>query len=130
MKIAVTATGPTLTADMDTRFGRCPYFLLVDTDSLEFEAVDNNNNAQGSGAGIQSAQMLAQRQVTTVLTGNCGPNAIQTLSAAGINVFLGQSGTISAVVERFKAGELKPTSVANVESHAGKTSTDSHNHAR
>lgn len=129
MKIAVTATAPTLTADVDARFGRCPFFLLIDSDSLAFESLDNSKNAQGSGAGIRSAQLLAQLQVSAVLTGNCGPNAVQTLSAAGISVFLGCSGPISTVVARFKAGEFQPTAAANVESHAGKASTDGHVHA-
>ena len=83
MKIAITATGLTLDANLDPRFGRCAYFLVVDTNTMEFEAVENPNVALGGGAGIQSAQLMAAKDVKFVLTGNCGPNAHETLSAAG-----------------------------------------------
>ena len=108
MKVAVTATGPSLDAAMDPRFGRCSYFVLVETDDMTFEAIENANSSLGGGAGIQSAQLMAQKGVKAVLTGNCGPNAHQTLSAAGIDVFVGCSGTVSEAVERFKSGQLRP----------------------
>ncbi len=69
--------------------------------------------------GIQAAQLMAQKRVKAVLTGNCGPNAHQTLSAAGIDVVVGCSGTVSEVVERFKSGQLSAASAPNVASHAG-----------
>ncbi|HPQ41169.1 MAG TPA: NifB/NifX family molybdenum-iron cluster-binding protein, partial [bacterium] len=74
MKIAVTSTGTTLDDRVDPRFGRCPYFLVIDTETLEAETLENPNVALGGGAGIQSAQAMAQRDVKAVLTGNCGPN--------------------------------------------------------
>jgi len=106
MNIAVTATEPSLDAKVDPRFGRCPYFLIVDTETLKFEAVENSNVMLGGGAGIQSAQLMAKKGVQFVLTGNCGPNAYQTLSAAEIGVIVGCSGTVADVVEQFKAGQL------------------------
>jgi len=119
MKVAVTATGPSLDAAMDPRFGRCSYFVLVETDDMSFEAVENANSSLGGGAGIQSAQLMAQKGAKAVLTGNCGPNAHQTLSAAGIDVVVGCSGTVSEVVERFKSGQLRAASAPNVAGHAG-----------
>ena len=119
MKTAVTANGPTLDAEVDPRFGRCAYFLIVDTDTMEFEAVENSNAALGGGSGIQSGQLMAARDVKFVLTGNCGPNAYATLSAAGIGVIPGCSGTVRDAVERFKAGKLSPTGAPNVASHSG-----------
>ena len=93
MKTAITVTGPTLDSGVDPRFGRCAYFLVVETDTMAFEAIDNVNAALGQGAGIQSAQLVAGRDVKYVLTGHCGPNAHSALSAAGIGVILGCSGT-------------------------------------
>ncbi|MBN1554098.1 MAG: NifB/NifX family molybdenum-iron cluster-binding protein [Phycisphaerae bacterium] len=119
MKIAVTATEPSLDAKVEPRFGRCPYFLIVDSDTLEFEAVENPNVMLGGGAGIQSAQMIAQKGATHVLTGNCGPNAHQTLSAAGIRVMIGCSGVIRDVVEQFKNGQLQAADQPNVDSKFG-----------
>ncbi len=119
MKVAVTAAGPTLGASMDPRFGRCPCFVLIETDDMSFEAIENANAARGGGAGIQSAQLMAMKGAKVVLTGNCGPNAHQTLSAAGIGVVIGCNGTVSEVVERFKSGELSATHEPNVASHSG-----------
>jgi len=114
MNIAITATEPSLDAKVDPRFGRCPYFLIVDADTLKFEAVENANLMLGGGAGIQSAQLMAEKGVQFVLTGNCGPNAYQTLSAAGIDVIVGCSGTVAEVVKQFKANQLSATSEPNV----------------
>ena len=114
MKVAVTATGPSLDARVDPRFGRCAYFLVVETDNASFEAVENPNVSLGGGAGIQSAQLMAERGVQTVLTGNCGPNAYQTLYAVGIAVMVGCSGTVADVVEQFKAGQLNAASEPSV----------------
>jgi len=114
MNIVITATEPSLDAKVDPRFGRCPYFLIVDTDTLKFEAIENPNIMLGGGAGIQSAQLMAERDVKHVLTGNCGPNAYQTLSAAGIGVIVGCSGIVADVMEQFKAGQLDAAGQPNV----------------
>ena len=125
MKIAITTSGPTLDASLDPRFGRCAYFLIVDTDTMDLEAVENPNAALGGGAGIQSGQLIAAKGVKFVLTGNCGPNAHETLSAAGIGVIPGCSGTVRDAVERFTAGQLNTVSEPNVASHAGMTGAPS-----
>jgi predicted Fe-Mo cluster-binding NifX family protein len=104
---------------MDPRFGRCSHFVVVETDDMSFESIENLNGSLAGGAGIQSAQLMAQKGVKTVLTGNCGPNAHQTLSAAGIDVIVGCSGSVAEAVERFKTGQLKAASAPNVASHSG-----------
>jgi len=119
MKIAVTAKGKTLDDQVDTRFGRCPYFLVVDTETLNVEPLENPNLALGGGAGIQSAQLMAQHDVKVVLTGNCGPNAYQTLNAADIKVIIGVNGAVRRVIEQFKLGTLSSTQGPNVASHFG-----------
>jgi len=119
MKVAVTATGPQLDAPMDPRFGRCPCFVIVETDDMNFEVMENASQSLGQGAGIQAARAVAERGVQHVLTGNCGPNAHQALSAAGIGVVLGCSGTVRQVVEQFKGGLLQAAAAPNVPGHSG-----------
>lgn len=119
MRVIVSATGRTLDDAVDPRFGRCSTVLLVETDDMTFEAIENGNSSLGGGAGIQTAQLVAQKGAKAVLTGNCGPNAHQTLSAAGIDVFVGCSGTVREVVARLKAGQLRPVAAPNVASHSG-----------
>jgi len=124
MKVAVTSIGPTLDDQVEARFGRCPYFLIVDTDSMQFEAVANPNLTLGGGAGIQSAQMMAEKGVSHVLTGNCGPNAFRVFGEAGIAVLVGVTGPTRQAVERFKAGGFSSASAANVQSHFGMGASD------
>lgn len=119
MKIAVTSTGPTVDDNVEARFGRCPFFLIIDTDTMQFEAIENPNIALGGGAGIQSAQLMSEKGVTTVLTGNCGPNAFSVFGQAGIQVIVGLSGNIRNAVEQFKAGRFASADEPNVQSHFG-----------
>ncbi|MDD3297044.1 MAG: NifB/NifX family molybdenum-iron cluster-binding protein [Candidatus Omnitrophica bacterium] len=119
MKICVTSTGNNLDASVDPRFGRCPYFIIVNTDNLEFEAVENPSANAGGGAGIQSGQLVAGKGAKIVLTGNVGPNAFQTLQAAGISIITGVSGTIKEAIERYNKGEFKSTQGPSVDSHFG-----------
>jgi len=119
MKIAVSATVPGLDAEVDPRFGRCQYFIIVDPQTMEFEALDNSNAMAAGGAGISTAQMIAGKGVEVVLTGNCGPNAYQTLSAAGIQAITGVSGKIKDAIEAYKAGKLQPNTQPSVGSHYG-----------
>ncbi len=119
MKIAVSATGDNLKAQLDPRFGRCQYFIFVDTESMEFEALLNESASAMGGAGIQAAQHVANKKVEVVITGNIGPNAFQTLSSAGITIIIGVSGTVKDAIEKFKAGELKETPAPNVAGHFG-----------
>ena len=102
MKIAVTSKSNNLESKVDPRFGRCSYFLIVDTDTMSFEYLSNESAMASGGAGIQAAQTVAKAGAEVVVTGNMGPNAFQTLSAAGIRVFTGANGTVKEAVEKYK----------------------------
>jgi len=119
MIVAISASEPTLDADVDPRFGRCRYFIIIDPENMEFEAVENSGAMAGSGAGIATAQMIAGRGTEVVLTGNCGPKAFQVLSATGIKVITGVSGKVRDVVQSYKDGGLQPASQPNVPGHFG-----------
>ena len=119
MKIAISAAGPTLNGEVDPRFGRCQYFIIADTENTEFEAIDNANAMSSGGAGISAAQMIAGKGVEVVLTGNCGPNAYQVLSPAGIKVITGVSGKVKDVIAEYKIGTYSAAQQANVPDHFG-----------
>jgi len=119
MKVAISATGTSLDAEIDPRFGRCQYIVVVDTDTMEYEATENTNIMASGGAGISTAQTVASTGAQVVLTGNCGPNAYQTLSAAGIQVITGVSGSIKQAIEDYKAGKFKATSGPSTGAHSG-----------
>jgi predicted Fe-Mo cluster-binding NifX family protein/ferredoxin len=119
VKIAVTSTGPTLHDAVEARFGRCAYFLIVDTDTMQCEPVENPNIALGGGAGIQSAQLMSEKGVTTVLTGNCGPNAFNVFGQAGIQVIVGVGGPVRSAVDQFKRGAFSSAGQPSVASHLG-----------
>jgi predicted Fe-Mo cluster-binding NifX family protein len=119
MKIAVTSTGKTLDSQVDPRFGRAAYFIVVDTETMEFNAFENQNVAAGGGAGIGSAKTVIDVGAEAVLTGNCGPNAQRTLSAAGVKLYIGVTGTVSEAIELYKSGKLAEAAGPNVQSHFG-----------
>jgi predicted Fe-Mo cluster-binding NifX family protein len=110
MNIAISSTGPTLDSAMEARFGRCPYFLIVNPATLEFEAIANASAELGGGAGIQSAQLIVERKATVILTGNCGPNALKVFEKAGTQVVTGVSGTVRQAVQQFTDGSIKAPS--------------------
>ncbi|MBW1841925.1 MAG: NifB/NifX family molybdenum-iron cluster-binding protein [Deltaproteobacteria bacterium] len=119
MKVAISASGNDLNSLIDPRFGRCPYFLFVETDDMSCEVLDNESRALGGGAGIQSAQFVASKGAKAVITGHCGPNAVDTLSAAGIELFLGNTGTVRETLEKFKKGKLSTATEANAPEYSG-----------
>jgi predicted Fe-Mo cluster-binding NifX family protein len=119
MKIAITAKNSDLDSDVDLRFGRCNYFLIVDIDTLNFETISNESAMTSGGAGIQAAQTIAKSGIKVIITGNVGPNAFQTLTAAGIKVYIGADGTIKQTIEKYKRGVFKETDSPNVKSHSG-----------
>jgi predicted Fe-Mo cluster-binding NifX family protein len=101
MKIAISSTGPTLDAELDQRFGRCPFFMILDSEGADHFVLDNPHAQLGHGAGIQAAQMLIEQGIATVLTGRCGPNASDTLAAGNIQLVTGLGGTVRQALEVF-----------------------------
>jgi len=118
MKIAITSQGKELSSEMDLRFGRAKFLLVVDTETDGFEVHDNSMNLNAAqGAGIQTGQNIANLDVEAVITGNVGPNAFKTLNAANVKIFLAEKQTIAEAIDLFKTGKLKEVDQANVEGH-------------
>ncbi len=105
MKICITSQDDNLDAQVEGRFGRSPYFIIYDTDSSSFEAIKNPNVSAPSGAGIQSGQLIAAKNVDVILTGNqLGPKAAQVIEAAKIKVVTGVSGTVREAIKQYQSG--------------------------
>lgn len=119
MKVAVSSSGKTVESDLDPRFGRAQYFIIVDTDTLEVvEVKENTQNLNlPQGAGIQAGKNVAECGVEVVITGNCGPKAFKVLQAAGIKVVTGVQGSIKEAIEKFKKDALEFSDSPNVEGH-------------
>ncbi len=116
MKIAVTSKGTNLDSQVDPRFGRAAYILIVDTLGLEVEVLNNLDNVNAfKGAGIQAAAMVSDKGAEVLLTGFCGPNAFKTLEAAGVKVAIDVSGTVRDAVKAFNEGKVPFADSANVE---------------
>jgi predicted Fe-Mo cluster-binding NifX family protein len=106
MIIAITSTGRDLDSSVDERFGRCRYFIFIDPETGEYEAVENECGAGAHGAGVQAAQLLAEKGVSALITGNVGPNAISILREAKIEVDTANSMTVKEAVENYVKGRL------------------------
>jgi predicted Fe-Mo cluster-binding NifX family protein len=119
MKICVSASSNNLDANVDSRFGRCPYFIIVDSDTMEYEVIENKSTNAAHGAGIQAAQTVANMDVKVIITGNVGPNAFNVLSASGIKIVTGVSSSVKESVEKYKNGELEEVNNPTVGGHFG-----------
>ena len=118
MKVAVTSKGILLDSEVDPRFGRAPYILIVDTDTWAFEALDNSTNVNAfKGAGIQAATMVSDKGASVLMTGYCGPKAFATLEAAGVKVVDDITGKVRDAIKVFKEGKVTYAAAANKEAH-------------
>jgi len=118
MRIAITAEGQTLASPVDPRFGRAAWFIVYDTVDKSARAVDNQRGQMaGQGAGVQAVETLAREGATALLTGHCGPNAFRALSAAGIQVFLGASGSVADAIQAHQDGALRAAAGNDVQGH-------------
>ncbi|OEU61096.1 MAG: dinitrogenase iron-molybdenum cofactor biosynthesis protein [Desulfobacterales bacterium S5133MH16] len=116
MKIAVTSKGPDLDDQVDPRFGRAAYILVVNSQTFDVDVLDNKENVNAlKGAGIQAAGMVSDKGAEVLITGFCGPNAFKTLNAAKIKVASDAKGTVRDAVESFIQGKLTFSDQANVE---------------
>jgi predicted Fe-Mo cluster-binding NifX family protein len=116
MKIAVTSAGTDLDSDVDPRFGRAAYILVVDSETLNFEVLDNKENVNAlKGAGIQAARMISEKGAEVLLTGFCGPNAFKTLNAAKVGVANDATGSVKDAVTAYLDGKLPLADKPNVE---------------
>ena len=119
MKIVITSTGKTLDSQVDPRFGRSAYFVIIDTETMDFSVIENESAAAAGGAGISSGKIVIDAGAQAILTGNCGPNAERTLSAAGIELYTGVTGTVAEAIELFKSGKLTQAAGPSVQEHFG-----------
>lgn len=120
MKVAICAKGKGLDAEVDQRFGRCSYFVIVDPDScLKLDAIPNKSAESAGGAGPQAVRQLSSLGVEAVILGNLGPNAATALEAANIRAYSGAEGTVEQAMQKLREKKLFPLSEANVSSHAG-----------
>ncbi len=127
MLIAITSQGKDMESQVDSRFGRCNYFVFYETESDKMDSLENSGQAAGSGAGIQAAQTLIDRKVGAVITGNVGPKAFQTLRAGNIDIYNISGISVKEVVARFKEGILQKFSEPSVDSHSGLQNRDEDN---
>ncbi len=112
MKITVSATEGSLDANVDSRFGRCPYYVIFEVEDKEIknqEFLENKAGQEMRGAGITAAQTVVNKGTEIVITGSIGPKAFDVLSSTGIKIISGVSGNVKEAVEKYLKGELKET---------------------
>jgi predicted Fe-Mo cluster-binding NifX family protein len=119
MKLAISTASPQPDARLDSRFGRCAYFVIIDTETREWDAHPNPAANAGGGAGTQSAQFIANQGVGAVVGPRFGPNAFTVLDAAGIQMYAASRGTVEELVDDYLAGQLKPVTEAAQSGHHG-----------
>jgi len=119
MKICISSSGTDLDSNVDPRFGRCPYFIVYDIDNYKFEYFENESRNAMGGAGIQAAQFVVNKGISTVISGAIGPNSFRVFNAANINIYSGVTGTVREAIDKLKNGKLVLTPIPDVQSHHG-----------
>jgi predicted Fe-Mo cluster-binding NifX family protein len=94
MKIAVTSTGGSMDALVSEQFGRCQYFLIVDSDTMKFEAVSNLGEQMQGGAGPKAAETIINKGAKVLLTGRVGDKAEDALKKGNVIIVDGFKNTI------------------------------------
>ena len=118
MRIAISSQGKELNANLDPRFGRAGYFIIVDPETMAFEVVENSQNLNlPQGAGIQAGKTIADNNVDVLITGHCGPKAFKVLKGAGVKIVTGAGGTVADAIAQFNSGELETSTEADVDGH-------------
>jgi len=108
MKICICTTGSNLDSQVSPVFGRCPYFLIIETENKKFKAIPNSSSQPGRGAGVAGSQMIVSEGIEAVLCGNFGPNAFSVLQMSGIKIYSVTLGfTAADVLDKYLKGELK-----------------------
>jgi predicted Fe-Mo cluster-binding NifX family protein len=102
MKVAISSTDNTLDASLDPRFGRCAYFIFVDSETGEFEAIANPAASQSGGAGIQAATTVVEKGAQVVISGSFGPKADRALVAGGVQMCTTQAATVRLALEEWQ----------------------------
>lgn len=109
MKIAIPTTENTPQTTIDTRFGRAPWYCLVDLESKQKEFIKNSAISAAHGAGVQAGQLMIDNDVNAVISGKFGPNAAEVLRAAQIQMYLlptGNSNQLDDIIQDFQDQKL------------------------
>jgi len=118
MKIAVSSFGKDMQSQLDPRFGRASYFIIVDPETMAHAALENKQNINlPQGAGIQAAKTIVDNKADVVITGHCGPKAFKVLQSAGVKLLIGATGNVADALQQYKNGELQAADEADVEGH-------------
>ena len=121
MKVGISSTGKSIEDNVDARFGRCSYFLIVDVENKEIKnvkAIENTAAGQMGGAGIAASQIVADEKVDTIITVNMGPRAFQVFQQFNIKIYQGQ-GKVKDVIKEFIDGKLKEITDSTGPQHMG-----------
>lgn len=109
MKIAL----PTKEGQIDSHFGHCAYYTIVEIDADKNILSKTTLEApQGCGCKSNIAFTLAEIGVKVMLAGNMGQGAVNVLGSQNISVIRGCNGPIDEVVAHWLNGTLTDSSIA------------------
>jgi len=113
MKIIITASSGNIDQAFNPRFGRADYFILVDSETRDWEAFLNHASLARGGAGPQAVQFITEKGAEILISGRYGPNAFSALAAAGIKAYIATAGSVEQVLQQFLDGQLEQATGAS-----------------
>ncbi len=112
MKVCVPTNGAGGMDDqVSQHFGHAPTFTIVDMDTSETQVVENGVHGSGTCAPTEKVKDSGSK---VVICSGLGANAMSSLRAGGIEVFVGASGSVKTALEQFKQGALRPADSSSV----------------
>lgn len=104
MRIAITSTGDTLNSTIDSRFGRCAFFAIYDTETKSIKFILNPSKDAQEGAGPAAVQFVAAHKVSKIVSGEFGMKIKSLLDSLGIEMITNKDSAtkIADIIELYK----------------------------
>ncbi len=118
MILVIPVSEKEISTEVESRFGRAPYFLVYDTENENYDFIENEQALNSAvGAGIQSARHIINAKADVLLTSHCGPKAFKALAAAEVDIYTGVSGKVMDVIKDFKDNKFTKSASPDVDGH-------------
>ncbi|HHT60789.1 MAG: NifB/NifX family molybdenum-iron cluster-binding protein [Paludibacteraceae bacterium] len=101
MKIAITSERNSLESKMDTRFGRCAFFAIYDTETQTTDFIPNPAKDSSEGAGPKAVEFIASKGVSKVVASEFGGKAKSLLDKLQIEMLHEKDKSIAEVIQQF-----------------------------
>ena len=108
MKIAIALEENNYSSQTDRRFGRAAYFILINTETNDYEIIENEAKDEATGAGLKAVKTLVNLGVNEIIVGEIGPKAAVLINEFEIPVYkMGDFKTVDEILKNYRDNKLE-----------------------